>query len=419
MKTDICVIGGGAGGLAAALSSNDDGVSVLLVEREGHLGGILNQCIHNGFGLEVFKEELTGPEYAERFIKEFEAKKIPHLLNTTVIDIRKTKDFLIDVSNEANGLFTIEAKAVILATGCYERTRGGISIPGDRPRGVMPAGSAQRYLNIDGHLVGKNIFILGSGDIGLIMARRMTLEGAHVHGVAEIMPYSNGLTRNIVQCLHDFDIPLYLSHTVTDIKGKDILESVTIQEVDSEFHPIGGTEKTFEVDALLLSVGLLPDVHMFESIPFEKSQETKSAVVNQFCETSIEGLFVCGNALHVHDLVDWVTKESQKAGHFAKKFVKNPVRGKSNLKPVETGGFVRVVVPQKIDFGQMENPFELSFRVSKKMEEGILRIEQNGKTVREKRYKHLAPAEMESIRIDPSFLSGDHPIRLIVEEVVK
>ncbi|HPJ24062.1 MAG TPA: FAD-dependent oxidoreductase, partial [Bacillota bacterium] len=288
MKREIIVVGGGAGGLAAAIAAHKAGSDVLLIEREERLGGILNQCIHNGFGLEIFKEEYTGPEYAEFYIKDFHELNIDFLLNTTVISLEKKDDeFVLMTSSLAEGIQTYTAKSVILTTGCYERTRGSVLIPGDRPKGVITAGSAQRYLNIDGYMVGKRVFILGSGDIGLIMARRMTLEGAEVLGVAELMPYSNGLTRNIVQCLNDFDIPLYLSHTVTrvDADSDNRLKSIVIQKVDDHFNPVEGSEITFEVDTLLLSIGLIPDTILLDKFDIEFDPKTKSAAINQACET--------------------------------------------------------------------------------------------------------------------------------------
>jgi NADPH-dependent 2,4-dienoyl-CoA reductase/sulfur reductase-like enzyme len=418
MKIDLAIIGGGAAGLAAALSAHDDHINILVIEREKTLGGILNQCIHNGFGLQVFKEELTGPEYATRFTEAFLEKKIDFLLATTVVDIKKEKDFLLTVSSTEKGIFTIEAKAVIISSGCYERTRGAIQIPGERPKGIMPAGSAQRYLNMDGYLVGKRIFILGSGDIGLIMARRMTLEGAKVLGVAELMPYSNGLTRNIVQCLHDFDIPLYLSHTVTNIKGHETLEQITIQEVDQSFKPIPGTEKIFDVDTLLLSVGLIPDVSLFDSLQMKKSPITKSAIVDQHYEASVKGLFICGNALHVHDLVDWVTKESEKAGICAKNFILNQDQKEKDLQAVIVGDNIRYVVPQLIDFNHLDKPLELSFRVSRKIEQGTFKVYQNNQLIKTKKAKYIAPAEMEMLTIDPKDLLDHSPITLMLEEVL-
>lgn len=417
IKKDLIIIGGGAAGLAAALSSFDQNITTLVIEREKTLGGILNQCIHNGFGLHLFHEELTGPEYANRFIQEFKEKQIDFLLGTTVIDIKKNEYFELTISSEEHGYNHIQSNAVIIASGCYERTRGSIQIPGDRPKGIMPAGSAQRYLNMEGYLVGKRIFILGSGDIGLIMARRMTLEGASVLGVAELMPYSNGLTRNIVQCLDDFNIPLYLSHTVTDIKGKDVLESVTIQAVDEKFQPIPGTDKIFEVDTLLLSVGLIPDVALFDSLNMKKSPITKSAIVDQTLMTNVDGLFVCGNALHVHDLVDWVSKEGDKAGRFAKEYLLNKKDKQKELKDVIIGDNIRYVVPHQVDFSNVSEPIVFFFRATKKMTSGIFKVIQNGQVIDSKKAKYIAPAEMENITIQKEeFISSD-PITIMLEEI--
>ena len=416
MKVDIAVIGGGAAGLAAAIQASDSNLNVLIIEREKELGGILNQCIHTGFGLEFFHEELTGPEYAFRFIESLKERNINVLLNTTVIDIVKNNDFLISISSIDDGYQMINAKSVIISSGCFERTRGAIMIPGERPKGIMPAGSAQRYLNIDGYLVGKDVFILGSGDIGLIMARRMTLEGAKVHGVAEIMTYSNGLNRNIAQCLEDFDIPLYLSHTVTDIKGKNVLEEITISEVDQSFNPIKGTEKTFKVDTLLLSIGLIPDIQLFESLTIETSKTTKSAIVNQHYQTNIEGLYVCGNALHVHDLVDWVTKESELVGQKARNYCLNDHKIVKDEKHILLSEDIRYTVPQKIDFNQLNEPFEILFRVTRKMEKGTFNIIQDGKVILSKKRKHIAPAEMEKILLKPSDFISRNEITIELEE---
>lgn len=416
MKVDIAVIGGGAAGLAAAIQASDSNLNILIIEREKELGGILNQCIHTGFGLEFFHEELTGPEYAFRFIESLKERNINVLLNTTVIDIVKNNDFLISISSIDDGYQMINAKSVIISSGCFERTRGAIMIPGERPKGIMPAGSAQRYLNIDGYLVGKDVFILGSGDIGLIMARRMTLEGAKVHGVAEIMPYSNGLNRNIAQCLEDFDIPLYLSHTVTDIKGKNVLEEITISEVDQSFNPIKGTEKTFKVDTLLLSIGLIPDIQLFESLTIETSKTTKSAIVNQHYQTNIEGLYVCGNALHVHDLVDWVTKESELVGQKARNYCLNDHKIVKDEKHILLSEDIRYTVPQKIDFNQLNEPLEILFRVTRKMEKGTFNIIQDGKVILSKKRKHIAPAEMEKILLKPSDFISRNEITIELEE---
>ena len=414
INKDLTIIGGGAAGLAAALGAVDPNLNILIIEREDKLGGILNQCIHNGFGLHMFKEELTGPEYASRFIELLKDKNIEIMFSTTVIDIKKNGTFDITLTSAVHGYMHLESRAVIIASGCYERTRGAIQIPGDRPKGIMPAGSAQRYLNMEGYLVGKRVFILGSGDIGLIMARRMTLEGATVLGVAEIMPYSNGLTRNIVQCLHDFNIPLYLSHTVTAIKGKDNLEQITIAQVDDAFNVIPNTDKVFDVDTLLLSIGLIPDVALFDSVNFKKSPITKSAIVDQTYMTEVDGLFVCGNALHVHDLVDWVSKEGEKAGISAKKYLteKRPTK---DLKPIQIGDNIRYVVPHQIDFNHLKESITCSFRVTKKMAEGTFEVIQDGEIIYTKKAKHIAPAEMENIQLDPKILKSTLPITIRLE----
>ncbi|MDY0338626.1 MAG: FAD-dependent oxidoreductase [Acholeplasmataceae bacterium] len=417
MKTNLLVIGGGAAGMAAAVSASNQGFKILVVERDRELGGILNQCIHNGFGLKEFKEELTGPEYASRFMNQLDELKIPYLLSTTVLDIVRKNHFTVKCSSVENGLFEIEADAVILSTGCYERTRGAILLPGERPKGIMTAGSAQRYLNKDGYLVGKNVFILGSGDIGLIMARRMTLEGAIVHGVAEIMPFSNGLTRNVVQCLHDFDIPLYLSHTVTDIRGKERLEGITIQQVDEKFQVIPNTEKSFDVDTLLLSVGLIPDVTLFDSLTLEIDPITKSVVVDQNYETNIPGLFACGNSLHVHDLVDEVSNESKKAGESAIRYLKFDHQNKKTLM-IEKNENVRYVVPQTIAYNQLEvEHVELSFRVTKKIAQATIQVMQGDEVIQTKKARYLAPAEMLRIAVPKDKIQSDKDLILAVKEV--
>ena len=416
---DIVIIGGGAGGLAAALEAFDPSLDIMLVEREKHLGGILNQCIHNGFGLHVFDEELTGPEYAERFIQAFHDKKIPCLMETTILEIRKENDvFLIEASNKQDGLFTIKSKSVVLSSGCYERTRGQIQLPGERPKGIMPAGSAQRYLNIEGYLVGKDVFVLGSGDIGLIMARRMKLEGANVLGVAEIMPYSNGLTRNIVQCLDDYDIPLYLSHTVTDIVGKDCLESITISEVDADFKPIKGSEKQFDVDTLLLSVGLIPDTMVLESMPIALHPKTKGPTVDQTYQTSVEGLFVCGNALHVHDLVDYVTDESKRAGQFAKLFVQKPFKKPPSPIAIEANQNIHYVMPSSINPSVDLDTIHCAYRVTTKAEVGEVTLAQGDHIIKTQKVRFMAPAEMEHLTFTLNdLINHKDPITLTMEVV--
>lgn len=396
---DIVVIGGGPAGLAAAIEARKNGVkNILVIERDRELGGILQQCIHNGFGLQVFKEELTGPEYAERFIKELITMGIEYKLDTMALEVSDNK--VITAMNSTDGILNIQAKAIILAMGCRERTRGAIRIPGTRPAGVLTAGTAQRFVNMEGYMIGKRIVILGSGDIGLIMARRLTLEGANVLAVAELMPYSGGLTRNIVQCLEDFNIPLYLSHTVVDIEGHDRVESVTIAQVDHRLKPIKGTEKKFECDTLLLSVGLIPENELSKSAGIELHNITGGPIVNESMETSVEGIFACGNVVHVHDLVDWVTEESQKAGRSAAKYIKGQIE--SNCKTIKVKGIngVRYVVPHQIRLDNIDQVVELMMRVDNIYKDIKLVIRSNEKVIKEVKRKHVAPGEMETIKLD-------------------
>ncbi|MBQ9513127.1 MAG: FAD-dependent oxidoreductase, partial [Lachnospiraceae bacterium] len=362
-RHDIVIIGGGPAGLAAAAAARKAGVDdILILERDGYLGGILNQCIHNGFGLHTFKEELTGPEYAARFEKEVEELQIPYRLNTMVIDINADKQ--VTFINQEDGLTSVQAGAVVLAMGCRERPRGALNIPGYRPAGIYTAGTAQRLMNIEGYKVGREVVILGSGDIGLIMARRMTLEGAKVKCVAELMPYSGGLKRNIVQCLDDYDIPLMLSHTVVDIEGKERVTGITIAEVDENRKPIPGTEVHYDCDTLLLSVGLLPENELSKEIGIELSPVTNGAVVNDRLETSVEGVFACGNVLHVHDLVDYVSEEASKAGENAAKYIQGAFKQDAAAVPVEVSGGVRYTVPQKIAPDAMADRLTVRFRVA-------------------------------------------------------
>lgn len=403
---DLVVIGGGSAGLGAALSAYENGVkSILLLEKERELGGILLQCIHNGFGLHEFKEQLAGPEYAQRFVDKFNEAGIEYRSETMVLAINEDKTII--YSNDKEGYCTIKAKAIIMATGCSERTRGAIAIPGDRPSGVMTAGLAQRYLNLDGYLVGKRVFILGSGDIGLIMARRMTLEGAKVLGVAELMPYSNGLNRNIVQCLKDFDIPLYLSHSVSNIVGKDRIEKVIISKVDDKLNFIPGSEMEFEVDTLLLSVGLLPSNVLLEDMGMEMYRNTRGPIVNEMMETTIEGIFACGNSLHVHDLVDFVTAESRVAGKGAARYLKNEVSRSGKYLECRAGNGLGYILPQRVDVANVDVSVDFKFRVRAPMENKKIVVKLNGEVIRSVVKPHLLPAEMETVTIKKEMFTSD------------
>lgn len=396
---DLVVIGGGSGGLSVAISAYDNGVkNILVLEKEDFLGGILLQCIHNGFGLHTFKEELTGPEYADRYVKELIKRGIEYKVSSFVSEIKKQDEgFIILYSNKEEGYVEISSKTIVTATGCSERTRGEISLQGDRPSGVMTAGMAQKYLNIEGYLVGKNVFILGSGDIGLIMARRMKLEGANVLGVAELMPYSNGLNRNIVQCLEDFDIPLYLSHTVKKVVGKERLEEVIIQKVDEKLNFIEGTEKTFKCDTLLLSVGLIPSNPLLTSLDVKMHPRTKGPVVDEYLQTSVKGIFACGNSLHVHDLVDFVTSEGALCGKSIARYLNNQLDTLSKVN-ITSGNGVSYVLP-KMMYLNSDATFKLNFRVTKPYKDVELVIKQNNQIIKKQKKAYLIPAEMESVII--------------------
>ena len=396
---DLVVIGGGSGGLSAAISAYDNGVkNILVLEKESYLGGILLQCIHNGFGLHTFKEELTGPEYADRFVKELNKRHIDALVNSFVLEIEKENDgFNVTYSNKEQGVIKIYTKAIVAATGCSERTSGEIGIPGDRPSGVMTAGMAQKYLNIEGYLVGKNVFILGSGDIGLIMARRMRLEGANVLGVAELMPYSNGLTRNIVQCLEDYNIPLYLSHTVKKVIGKERLEKVIIAEVDEKFNFIEGTDKSFEVDTLLLSVGLIPNNPLLLNVGVNMHPRTKGPIVDEYLQTNIKGIFACGNSLHVHDLVDFVTNEGAICGKSVAKYL-NKALCDNNCVNIINGSLISYCMPKTIYLNN-DDVVKINFRVQKPLKDIVLVIKQNDQVIKEIKKSYMIPAEMESVTL--------------------
>lgn len=397
MHHDIVIIGGGPAGLAAAVSARRAGVEdILILERDNVLGGILNQCIHNGFGLHTFKEELTGPEYAARYIEMVTEEKIPYRLNTMVIDINSEKE--VTYINREEGLVTIKAGAVILAMGCRERPRGALNIPGYRPAGIFSAGTAQRLMNIEGYSVGKEVVILGSGDIGLIMARRMTLEGAKVKVVAELMPYSGGLKRNIVQCLDDYDIPLKLSHTVTEIHGKERVTGITIAEVDGNRKPIPGTEEYYSCDTLLLSVGLIPENELTKGIGVSMNRITSGPNVNDHLQTEAEGVFACGNVLHVHDLVDYVSEEANLAGKNAAAYVKKETAGEETKEVrLEASNGVRYTVPQSLDIRNMNDQVVVRFRVADVYKDRFISVYYGDERVSKRKKKVLEPGEMEQV----------------------
>ena len=401
---DVIIIGGGPAGLAAAASARRNGIeSILILERDRELGGILNQCIHNGFGLHTFKEELTGPEYARRFIDQVEELGIEYKLNTMVMDI--SADKVITAMNREEGMFELQAKAVILAMGCRERSKGALNIPGYRPAGIYSAGTAQRLVNIEGFMPGREVVILGSGDIGLIMARRMTFEGAKVKVVAELMPYSGGLKRNIVQCLNDYDIPLKLSHTVIDIKGKERVEGITIAEVGPDRRPIPGTEEYYPCDTLLLSCGLIPENDISRGAGIEMSPITSGAVVNESLETNIEGVFACGNVLHVHDLVDFVSQEATNAGKNAAKYIKEgEVTSAKQIEILPVDG-VRYTVPKYVRPEVMDDTLTVRFRVGQVFK-GCAIATYFGDTLISKRKRPvMAPGEMEQVVLKKSQLA--------------
>ena len=398
---DVVIIGGGPAGLSAALGAKKKGCSnILIIERSEKLGGILNQCIHNGFGLHTFKEELTGPEYAYRYIKMVEKEEIPFLLNTTVLSISPHS---VTYINEEEGVRTIETKAIVLAMGCRERPRGALNIPGDRPSGIFSAGTAQYLTNIEGKMPGKRVVILGSGDIGLIMARRMTLEGAKVLAVVELMPYSSGLKRNIVQCLDDFSIPLLLSHTVTKIEGRKRVEKITVSAVDEKRKPIPGTEITFDADTLLLSVGLLPENELSRQAGISLSPVTGGPIVDNSFQTDRDGIFACGNVLHVHDLVDYVSNEAEKAGESAALYALSDIKPSKKKIPVSVFGLARYTVPEMIDEDTKEDT-TIRFRVSNVKKDGKITVRVNGEEVISKKKRIMAPGEMETLIIPKRIL---------------
>lgn len=418
MRTyDIVIIGGGPAGLAAAVAARDSGVeSVLILERDKELGGILNQCIHNGFGLHTFKEELTGPEYAARFAEQVYERNIEYKLNTMVMDISREK--VVTAMNREEGLFEIQAKAVILAMGCRERSRGALNIPGYRPAGIYSAGTAQRLVNMEGFMPGREVVILGSGDIGLIMARRMTFEGAKVKVVAELMPYSGGLKRNIVQCLDDYGIPLKLSHTVVDIKGKERLEGITLAQVDEKGKPIPGTEEEYSCDTLLLSVGLIPENELSNGIGVEMNRVTSGPIVNESLETSVEGVFACGNVLHVHDLVDFVSEEAGAAGRNAAKYVQGRTEdGRGQEIALKAVDGVRYTVPCTINPERMDDTQIVRFRVGGVYKNCYVGVYFDDERVIHRKRQVMAPGEMEEIKLEKEKLLAYPDMKTITIKV--